>query len=335
MNHLLRRQWLEMAALALLCLGLLSRPQAAAQGFADGARLCVGSLLPALFPFMVVCELLVGMALPKALLRPQARLLGLQSEDTAAALLASWLGGYAVCARLTAQLRVAGRISARDAALLMMLGSTSLGALLYAGQLAANLLAAGLCLPMLPKADAHGVREVPCKKEKQEISLPTAISSAASTCLDLCGCVIFFRVAAGVLLSVAPLPDFAAACISAACEITAGCAAFAALGGKAALYGICLAMSLLGFSVWGQLRLLLQGRVPMRMLAISRLLHAVLFPLLVRLLLWALPQEQTVFSTLAPRVVPMCRLPPDAAVVAAVFLCTLLYKGYKNIYNTI
>ena len=159
MNHLLRRQWLEMAALALLCLGLLSRPQAAAQGFADGARLCVGSLLPALFPFMVVCELLVGMALPKALLRPQARLLGLQNEDTAAALLASWLGGYAVCARLTAQLRVAGRISARDAALLMMLGccsgpgfvvgyigglllgSTSLGALLYAGQLAANLLA--------------------------------------------------------------------------------------------------------------------------------------------------------------------------------------------------
>lgn len=95
-------------------------------------------------------------------------------------------------------------------------------------------------------------------------------------------------------------------------------------------------MSLLGFSVWGQLRLLLQGRVPMRMLAISRLLHAVLFPLLVRLLLWALPQEQTVFSTLAPRVVPMCR--PAArmpAVVAAVFLCTLLYKGYKNIYNTI
>lgn len=108
MNHLLRRQRLEMAALALLCLGLLSRPQAAAQGFADGARLCVGSLLPALFPFMVVCELLVGMALPKALLRPQARLLGLQSEDTAAALLASWLGGYAVCARLTAQLRGPG-----------------------------------------------------------------------------------------------------------------------------------------------------------------------------------------------------------------------------------
>ena len=65
MNHLLRRQWLKMAALALLCLGLLSRPQAAAQGFADGARLGVGSQLPSLFPIMVVCELMLGMGLPK------------------------------------------------------------------------------------------------------------------------------------------------------------------------------------------------------------------------------------------------------------------------------
>ena len=125
MNHLFRRQRLELTVLVLLCLGLLCRPQAAAQGFADGARLCVGSLLPALFPFMVVCELLAGLPLPTALLRPLARLLGLQSKDAAAALLAAWLGGYVVCARLTAQLRAAGRISARDAALLMLLGCCS------------------------------------------------------------------------------------------------------------------------------------------------------------------------------------------------------------------
>ena len=123
MNHLFRRQRSELTVLVLLCLGLLCRPQAAAQGFADGARLCVGSLLPALFPFMVVCELLAGLPLPTALLHPLARLLGLQSKDAAAALLAAWLGGYAVCARLTAQLRAAGRISARDAALLMLLGA--------------------------------------------------------------------------------------------------------------------------------------------------------------------------------------------------------------------
>lgn len=352
MNHLLRRQRLELAALALLCLGLLCRPQAAAQGFADGARLCVGSLLPALFPFMVVCELLAAISLPTALLRPLARLLGLQSEDAAAALLAAWLGGYAVCARLTAQLRSAGRISTRDAALLMLLGccsgpgfvvgyigglllgNTALGALLYGLQLAANLLATGLCLPLLPGRDASWMPPAQ-KAAKKGGSMPEAISAAASTCLNLCGCVIFFRVVAGVLLAGTPLPAAAAACVSALCEITAGCAAFADLGGQAALYGICLAMSLLGFSVWGQLRLLLQGWVPMRLLLASRLLHAVIFPALVRLLLWVLPQKQAVFTTLSPRVVPMTRLPPDAAIVGAVFLCTLLYKGYKNFYNTI
>ena len=330
MNHLFRRQRLELTVLVLLCLGLLCRPQAAAQGFADGARLCVGSLLPALFPFMVVCELLAGLPLPTALLRPLACLLGFHSKDAAAALLAACLGGYAVCARLTAQLRAAGRISARDAALLMLLGCcsgpgfvvgyignlllgiTALGALLYGLQLAANLLAAGLCLPLLPKAETVRNRRAGSAQDK-EASMPGAISAAASNCLNLCGCVIFFRVVASVLLAGTSLPEIVA-CVSAVCEITAGSA---------------------GFSVWGQLRLLLQGQVPIRALLVSRLLHAAIFPFLVRMLLWVLPQEQAAFTSLAPRVVPMCRLPPDAAMVAAVFLGVLLYKGYKNFYNTI
>lgn len=353
MNHLLRRQSLETAALALLCVGLLCRPQAAAQGFADGARLCVGSLLPALFPFLVVCEILASVPLPTFLLRPLARLLGLQSEETAAALLASWLGGYAVCARLTAQLRAAGHISRRDATLLvllgccsgpgfvvgyiggLLLGSSSLGMLLYGLQLAANLLATILCLPLLPVPELSEAAPLAKRIAKRTTFLPTAISSAASTCLNLCGCVIFFRVVSGMLLEGTELPEVISACVSAACEITAGCAAFAALGGKTALYGICLTMSLLGFSVWEQLRLLLQDQVPMRVLLASRLLHAGIFPLLVGLLAKLLPQKQTVFSSLAPRVIPMCRLPPDAALVAGVFLCTLLYKGCKNFYNTI
>lgn len=47
------------AALALALSGLLlARPQAAAQGFAAGLKLCGGSLLPALFPLFVVCGLL-------------------------------------------------------------------------------------------------------------------------------------------------------------------------------------------------------------------------------------------------------------------------------------
>ena len=41
---------------------LLARPQAAAQGFAAGLKLCGGSLLPALFPLFVMCGLLGPLA---------------------------------------------------------------------------------------------------------------------------------------------------------------------------------------------------------------------------------------------------------------------------------
>lgn len=350
MNHLFRREPITATARALFCIGLLCCPAAAAQGFAEGARLCTGSLLPALFPFLVVCEMLVAMPMPTVLLRPLACLLGLHSEDTAAALLASWLGGYAVCACLTANLRRSGHINARDAALLMLLGccsgpgfvvgyigglllgNTALGLLLYGLQLAANLLATGLCLPLLPKAET-GKRQEPA--ERKAVALPQAISAAALTCLNLCACVIFFRVVSAILLQALPLPEEVEPWLHALCEVTAGCAAFAKTGGTTALYGICLTLSLLGLSVWSQLRLLLQGQVPIQLLLLSRGLHALIFPVLVRLLLWVLTGDLSVYSSLSARVVPLCRLPPDAAAVAAVFLCTLLYKGYKNFYNTI
>ena len=76
------------AALALALSGLLlARPQAAAQGFAAGLKLCGGSLLPALFPLFVVCGLLGPLA--PALgwpLRPLMRLCGIRSPRASAVL---------------------------------------------------------------------------------------------------------------------------------------------------------------------------------------------------------------------------------------------------------
>ena len=145
------------AALALALSGLLlARPQAAAQGFAAGLKLCGGSLLPALFPLFVVCGLLGPLA--PALgwpLRPLMRLCGIRSPRAPAVLVLGWCGGYAVCAQQIAALRKTGELPPRDAALLLLLGccsgpgfvvgciggqlfsSVALGLLLYGLQLAA------------------------------------------------------------------------------------------------------------------------------------------------------------------------------------------------------
>ncbi len=88
----------------------------------------------------------------------------------------SWVGGYAVCARLAGQLYGAGRITRRDAALLQVLGCCSgpgfvigcvggallgnvrLGVVLYTAQIGANLGAGAVCQLLSHIVGANTVR---------------------------------------------------------------------------------------------------------------------------------------------------------------------------------
>ena len=393
MNNGKNRQGLAAAAALAFGVLVLAVPEAAARGFAGGTALCLQSVIPALFPFFVVCELLTAAPPPAVLLRPMQRVLGLASAETARALLLSWVGGYAVCARLAGQLYGAGRITRRDAALLQVLGCCSgpgfvigcvggallgnvrLGVVLYAAQIGANLGAGAVCQLLSHIVGANIVRpsswrgcafpERPLTSETarvrtmfaptdctREVSgrskvlsptrcggshlaegakgLPQAISSAVTSSLSVCGCVVFFRIVGAVLLAVLPLPPTA---VSAALEVSAGCADFAALGGAAALYGCCACLSVLGVSVWAQLRLFAGEAYRPRLLVFSRAVHLVLLQLLVRVCAQLLPGSVTACSTLAARVLPVFRLPPDAAAAGFVFLCAALYKARQSIYN--
>ena len=393
MNNGKNRQGLAAAAALAFGVLVLAVPEAATRGFAGGTALCLQSVLPALFPFFVVCELLTAAPPPAVLLRPMQRVLGLESAETARALLLSWVGGYAVCARLAGQLYGAGRITRRDAALLQVLGCCSgpgfvigcvggallgnvrLGVVLYAAQIGANLGAGAVCQLLSHIVGANIVRpsswrgcafpERPLTSETargrtmfaptdctREVSgrskvlsptrcggsllaegakgLPQAISSAVTSSLSVCGCVVFFRIVGAVLLAVLPLPPTA---VSAALEVSAGCADFAALGGAAALYGCCACLSVLGVSVWAQLRLFAGAAYRPRLLVFSRAVHLVLLQLLVRVCAQLLPGSVTACSTLAARVLPVFRLPPDTAAAGFVFLCAALYKARQSIYN--
>ena len=393
MNNGKNRQGLAAAAALAFGVLVLAVPEAATRGFAGGTALCLQSVLPALFPFFVVCELLTAAPPLAVLLRPMQRVLGLESAETARALLLSWVGGYAVCARLAGQLYGAGRITRRDAALLQVLGCCSgpgfvigcvggallgnvrLGVVLYAAQIGANLGAGAVCQLLSHIVGANIVRpsswrgcafpERPLTSETarvrtmfaptdctREVSgrskvlsptrcggsplaegakgLPQAISSAVTSSLSVCGCVVFFRIVGAVLLAVLSLPPTA---VSAALEVSAGCADFAALGGAAALYGCCACLSVLGVSVWAQLRLFAGAAYRPRLLVFSRAVHLVLLQLLVRVCAQLLPGSVTACSTLAARVLPVFRLPPDAAAAGFVFLCAALYKARQSLYN--
>ena len=88
---------------------------------------------------------------------------------------------------------------------------------------------------------------------------------------------------------------------------------------------------LLGLVVQG--RLFAGAAYRPRLLVFSRAVHLVLLQLLVRVCAQLLPGSVTACSTLAARVLPVFRLPPDAAAAGFVFLCAALYKARQSLYN--
>ena len=191
-------------------------------------------------------------------------------------------GGYAVCAHNTAALRQGGRLDNARAQRFLVLGCCSSPGFVIGcvgGQLLGSVArrrsavrAAAGGQPALrraarplaaPARKAQGPRCPASLHPPQQSSFSDAVSQAADSCLHLCGCVVFFRTISGVISRF--LPPGLQPLLSAALEISAGCADLAARGGAAALYGCCACLSLLGFSVYVQMQGILQGCVPLRL----------------------------------------------------------------------
>lgn len=350
---------------ALFTALLLGMPGAAAEGFGQGVELCLSRVLPALFPFFVVSNLLAALpAYPVLLLPLRPVIRACRLPDSAAGLLLfSWLGGYAVCAQLTGQAVRRNQLTAPQAQRLLlagccsspgfvagcvgglMLGSVQLGVLLYGLQLAANLLAAATLAATAPntifKADGAALpartagTEPVCLQPSPGWlgALSGAISAAVNSCLSVCGCVLFFRVLSALLQARFLLQGAAGALLPAVLEVTAGCDAFAALGGRMALQGCCACLSMLGLSVFAQVRQLAGPAISLRVLCLSRLFHLVWLQLLVFLTAPAVRGVLPAYSSLQSRLVVTSRLPPDAALMLGCFLCAVLYKIGHKFYN--
>lgn len=344
---------LRTAALMVLLGLLLAAPRTAAQGFAQGVKLCLRSILPALFPFFVVCNLLIaepGIDAFTRPLRPLVRLWGVDSSAAPKVLLLSLAGGYAVCAQLVGRLRQERHLTAAQAETLLLLGccsgpgfvigcvgglllgSVKVGILLYGLQLAANLLSAACLVRCIPQTPAQCLKQPPAPAPSP-VGLPAAVTQAVDSTLQVCGCTVFFTVLAAVLAPLLPNIPLVQPLLAAVLEISGGCAAFAALGGAPALYGLCLCLSIPGLSVFCQIAALLDGAVPIKRFLLSRLLHLFWLQILMRLCARVLPDIAAAASTLSARVIPMQRLPADAAVICFVFLCCTLYKLQKTHYN--
>lgn len=224
------------AALAAL-LALIAGAPAAAESARAALALCAQMIAPSLLPFFVVSSLLRQVGLPGALgrlLAPvTARLFGVSGAGASAFLLGV-TGGYPLGAATVAQLYREGSLTRDEAeralafcnnsgpAFLVgaagtgVFRSAGLGLLLYGVHVAAAVLVGMLYAPRKP---------LPTPPRRAQIAvlglgqaLPAAVREAVGAVLTVCGFVVTFSVAVGLLDAAGILPA-AAGALAARCGL--------------------------------------------------------------------------------------------------------------------
>ncbi|HIV86928.1 MAG TPA: hypothetical protein H9896_02325 [Candidatus Pygmaiobacter gallistercoris] len=341
-----KRLWaarVALGGLAILCVVLiLLFPQHAAAGVQDGLALCYNSLIPALFPFLILTRILIDTGASGLLglpLLPYCRLLGIRDKRAASAAAIGLLGGFAASGSAVDLLVRRGRITPGQAEVLLcgcavegpaflifavgggMLGSLRLGVLLWISVVLSSLLCALPFARRRSKIPTSSTAEMDTAPTSCALLLVGAVSGAVDAMLRICGFVLFFSLLRGILLSFA-LPQLLGATLLSLLEVTTGCRSACAVGGEPALALCLVALGTLGLCGLAQLRALLSPGISLSPFLRSRLLQLplsmVFFFLLRR---WFASGVTGAFSPQSqPLLVLPLRMPREAALFLFLFL---------------
>lgn len=206
------RIWLSLALCGVL-VWFLADAASVRAGAQEALRLCVGSVVPALLPFLIVSDLLISLGFGSWL---SARLSGLMAlyrlpGCAGSALLLGLLGGYPIGARTAGILYQQGQLTQGEAQRLLTLCNNSnpvfLISVLGVGIFKSVRVGVYLWLIHVLSALLTGLmfrgsgasRSVPpkpkCSREVSVIgALTSALSHGAAAMLSICTCVVFFYV---------------------------------------------------------------------------------------------------------------------------------------------
>lgn len=299
---------------ALIC--LLVYPRAAAEGARNGLAVCAVSIIPSLFPFMVVCSAFIALGLPRtltALAEPPARRLFGVSGSGAAALMLGLIGGYPLGVSAVADMYRSGALSKGEArrltafcdncgpgftvsiAGMAVFGQPSAGLFLYVVHILSALLT-GILLRRAPKG---GQSSAPRPHPPMAEAFTESVRRSALTCLTVCGFVVFFSTLTGLLTALGVFPalagrfsaltgaelHFSYSLLIGLLELGTGVTSMAGLSLSAASMALCaFLLGWGGLSVQAQAAAIAaQSGLPAWPHLLGKLLHGVLSALLVLL----------------------------------------------------
>ncbi|MBE6918421.1 MAG: sporulation protein [Ruminococcaceae bacterium] len=209
--------------LAVMAL-MLCFSASAAEAVRQGLQLCAGSVVPSLFPFLVLSSLFLSLGgadlLSPRLQQTAGWVLGCSGTGVSVFFL-SLLGGYPTGPRLIGQLCRAGRLSPQEAEHLLLFcnnagpafilglvglgrfGSLRIGIYLYLIHAAA---AAVIALLYRPRTPFTAPQEPRSPSPSFAEALVQSIGDAGSTMVQICSFVTFFYTALQLLTSLTHLP---------------------------------------------------------------------------------------------------------------------------------
>ena len=262
----------------------------------EGIELCLRSVIPALFPFFVLSNLLTGTVLGTeiAFLNSLCRWLRVP-KGAESLVVTGFLGGYPVGAQCVANAWRKGQLSKTDAERMLSFCNNPgpsflfgiLGPILSANHawlLWAILILSGATVSLLIPAEPGTMR----KQYRKQISLSESVQQSVRVMATVCGWIVLFRICIGFwdrwILWALPLPCRVA--VMGFLELTNGCLELSTISNEGLRFilcaamlgfgGICVTMQTVSVTQGLDLRLYFHGKCLQS--AISTVFSCLLFP---------------------------------------------------------
>ena len=314
LNNYRYRIFFTAAATAFFTVIFILEPSVIINGIRSGLHICSSSVIPSLFPFLVLSDFTVrsglgGMAGEK--ISPVTEKLFRLPGAAGCAVMMSLVGGFPVGAKMAAQLYENGEITQSQGRRMLTFCVNAgpafvvgtVGSVMLSSRKAGVLLLVSLTVTAICEGIAAGLfsdkAEIRVHRKKPDFNpsvLTESVSQAVQTMFGICAWIMLFS-GLNSLLSRLPVSDSAAAWLSMLTEVTNGCIS---ASGRFPVCVLALTLGWSGLAVHCQILPFLQTLgMKLRFFWISRLITGGAACALSWLLFRLFPCEVSVFSSSA------------------------------------
>lgn len=206
-----KKNILSIIGIFISCYLLFLMPYAVSTGITNGLEICFYTILPSLFPFMVLSSYIIKSDVLSPVYRtlyPITRFLFKQADCSIAVIIMGLIGGFPVGAKMTSMLYENGRISKNEAQRLCMfcvnggpafiitaigvgmLGSSRVGIIMFASLCISSVIIGIISRFFSDKTTSEAIHK--SQRQSPLLALSASVSENVNSILSICAWVILF-----------------------------------------------------------------------------------------------------------------------------------------------